>query len=93
MTKPSLAVLIATLTCVGALAAVANPASAGPRTHTYHRGWMTHPRLHVNRSYRRRLRYYRANACGYGDCACIRSYALATGSQVWWDRYQACSGR
>ena len=34
--------------------------------------------------------YY--NVCGYGDCACLRSRAVATGSQVWWDRYQACAG-
>jgi hypothetical protein len=34
--------------------------------------------------------YY--NVCGYGDCACLRSRAVASGSQVWWDRYQACAG-
>jgi hypothetical protein len=38
------------------------------------------------------VRYYRSNPCGYGDCACIHGYALATGAQVWWDRYQACTG-
>ena len=45
------------------------------------------------------IRLYRANpgtnyynVCGYGDCACLRSRAVATGSQVWWDRYQACAG-
>jgi hypothetical protein len=34
--------------------------------------------------------YY--NVCGYGDCACLRARAVASGSQVWWDRYQACAG-
>ena len=45
------------------------------------------------------IRLYRSNAgtnyynvCGYGDCACLRSRAVASGSQVWWDRYQACAG-
>jgi hypothetical protein len=36
-------------------------------------------------------RYYRT-ACAYGDCACLRGIALATRAQVWWDRYQACTG-
>ena len=36
------------------------------------------------------VRYYRT--CGYGDCPCLRSVAIATGSQVWWDRYDACTG-
>jgi hypothetical protein len=36
------------------------------------------------------IRYYRA--CGYGDCPCLRSIALATRSQAWWDRYDACTG-
>ena len=34
--------------------------------------------------------YY--NVCGYGDCVCLRSRAVATGSRVCWDRYQACAG-
>jgi hypothetical protein len=36
------------------------------------------------------VRYYRI--CGYGDCPCLHSIAIATGSQVWWDRYDACTG-
>ena len=36
-------------------------------------------------------RAYRA-ACGYGDCACLRSIAIRTGNPVWWDKYQACTG-
>lgn len=39
------------------------------------------------------IRYYNSsNPCTYGDCQCLRSIALRTGNQVWWDRYQACSG-
>jgi len=37
------------------------------------------------------IRYYNT-ACPYGDCECLRGVAVRTGSQVWWDRYQACSG-
>ena len=45
----------------------------------------------AKRGYRSPMRYYR-NRCAYGDCVCIRQIALATASQVWWDRYQACTG-
>ena len=39
------------------------------------------------------IRYYNSsNPCTYGDCQCLRGIALRTGNQVWWDRYQACSG-
>jgi hypothetical protein len=46
---------------------------------------------YAKRGYRSPMRYYR-NRCTYGDCICIRQIALATGSPVWWDRYQACTG-
>jgi hypothetical protein len=46
---------------------------------------------YAKRAYRGSIRQYR-NLCTYGDCLCIRRYALATGSPVWWDRYQACTG-
>lgn len=49
------------------------------------------PQLYTRRDYRAAPRGYRA-ACGYGDCVCLRNLAVSTGSQVWWDRYQACSG-
>jgi hypothetical protein len=93
MTKPSLAALVAAVACAGALAALADPASACSRARGCQRGWVVQPRLYARRYYRPHIRYYRANVCGYGDCGCIRSYALATGAQVWWDRYQACTGR
>ena len=49
------------------------------------------------RSYRGDTRYYNSprayrSACGYGDCACLRSIAIRTGNPVWWDKYQACTG-
>jgi hypothetical protein len=92
MTKTTLAIIIATITCAGAVAAVADTANARPWMHRCCRAWVSHPRLYAYRSYPRHIHYYR-NACGYGDCTCIRGYALATGAQVWWDRYQACTGR
>ncbi len=90
MTNTRLVAIVATLTCAAALAAVADSASA--RSWTHHRAWATEPRLYADRSYRGRIRYYNSR-CGYGDCPCIRGYAIATGAQVWWDRYQACTGR
>jgi hypothetical protein len=47
--------------------------------------------------YDRGVRYYNSprayrSACGYGDCGCLRAIAERTGSQIWWDKYQACSG-
>ncbi len=92
MTKTTLAAIIATVTCAGALTAMADNANAWGWAHRHHRGGVTHPRLYSDRSYSGRIRYYN-NRCGYGDCPCLRRYAEATGSQVWWDRYQACTGR
>jgi hypothetical protein len=81
--KPSLAV--AALAIISAFAATVAPAMADGR---WHRGGIASPRLYAKRA--GGIRYY--NACPYGDCACLRSRALASGSQVWWDRYQACTG-
>jgi hypothetical protein len=89
-----------TLTQVAAIvvgcvvAAQSAPADACGRWHACarERAPVQHYRYYRDRSYDSGVRYYRSNPCTYGDCACIRRYALSTGSQVWWDRYQACTG-
>jgi len=88
--------------CGGSLASAAiSPAEAGGWRH-----WDAYstPRAYNRRAYRSApraydggLRYYNSprayrSACSYGDCGCLRSMALRTGSQIWWDKYQACSG-
>ena len=80
---------IATVAFIAALAAYAAPAMAdGWR----HRDWSAHQRTYAKKLYRGGgIRYYR-NACTYGDCACLRNIAIATGNPVWWDKYQACTG-
>ena len=69
------------LAIVLALPAVSSAKADGVR-YSHHYG---------QRTYRGHIHYYK-NLCTYGDCLCIRRYALATASQVWWDRYQACTG-
>lgn len=55
--------------------------------HRHYPAWPASPRLYRSNP---GTNYY--NVCGYGDCVCLRSRAVATGSRVWWDRYQACAG-
>jgi hypothetical protein len=88
MTKSKVAAIVATVAFVAALAAATGSASARPWTR--HGVRVNQPRLYANRVYPGRIRYY--SVCGYGDCLCLRKRALATGSQVWWDRYDACTG-
>ena len=76
---------IAAIVSIFALAA--GPAKAW--THRSHQ-YPSYSALRFYSSPQRSVRYYRA--CGYGDCPCLRSIAVRTGSQVWWDRYQACAG-
>jgi hypothetical protein len=71
--------------CLATLTLAAGSASARADGYTSHR------HVHAMRSYSSRLRYY-SNQCGYGDCPCLRRRAIATGSQVSWDRYNACTG-
>jgi len=80
--------IVAIAASAAAIAMAAGSASARPWTH--HGARVNQPRLYANRVYPDRIRYY--SVCGYGDCACLRRRALATGSQVWWDRYDACTG-
>jgi hypothetical protein len=105
MTKLALAAIAAAIASTAALTIGADPAGAWGRDRCCSRGWHREyqgwdPQVEFNRRYwsgvrryRSGVRGYRANPCGYGDCACIRGYAVATGAQVWWDRYQACTGR
>lgn len=85
---------LAAIACMAALAGQASPANACARSYecARQRAPVRQPRYYRDESYRGSVRLYRANPCAYGDCACIRSYAVATGAQVWWDRYQACTG-
>ena len=55
-------------------------------------GYTSHRRFYAKPSHSGRIRYYNSQQCQYGDCPCIRRRAIATGSQVWWDRYDACTG-
>ena len=80
---------IATVALIAAFAASLAPAMADGARHR-DRYWQ--PRPHAKNLYRGGgVRYYR-NACSYGDCACLRNVAIATGNPVWWDKYQACTG-
>jgi hypothetical protein len=82
--------------CAAALApALVSPAKAGG----WHRYRDASPRYYRSapRNYDGGVRYYNSprayrSACGYGDCACLRSIAIRTGNPVWWDKYQACTG-
>jgi len=81
-----LAILAIASTASFAMLADASTARPCARTRLY-REWPATPRLYrANPG----TNYY--NVCGYGDCACLRSRAVATGSRVWWDRYDACRG-
>ena len=80
---------VATVAMFMALAAYLAPAMADG---SWHRDRYWQPRPHAKNLYRNGgVRYYR-NACTYGDCACLRNMAIATGNPVWWDKYQACTG-
>jgi hypothetical protein len=95
MTKLALAAIVAAMVSTATLTVGTDPASAWGRSYCCERGWAPAPRVRPYRPYRLYrgpARYYR-NPCGYGDCACIRGYAIATGAEVWWDRYQACTGQ
>jgi hypothetical protein len=78
---------------VAACAAVLAPVMVSPvMAGGWHRDGYASPRY-----YRGGVRYYNSprayrSACTYGDCACLRNIALATGSPVWWDKFQACTG-
>ena len=91
MRWPSAAVL-GVVVSAGAFALNAVPAEACSRWHGCERPRVEQPRYRYYKVPDAGVRYYRANPCGYGDCACIRAYAVRTKAQVWWDRYQACSG-
>ena len=73
---------------VSTSALVAGPSSAW--THRRHVGFPPFSALNFYSSPRHTVRYY--SGCGYGDCPCLRSIALATRSRLWWDRYSACTG-
>jgi hypothetical protein len=86
--KPSrLAATVAAIAAISTLALAAGPANAWA-----HRRSGSYPQFYAPRLYSspHPVRYYRV--CGYGHCACLRSIALRTGSRVWWDRYEACTG-
>jgi hypothetical protein len=72
--------------CIAMLTLAAG--SAGARAD----GYTSHRHFHAKRFYSGRIRYYNSQQCPYGDCPCIRRRAIATGSPVWWDRYDACTG-
>jgi hypothetical protein len=88
MKKSKVAATVATITAtVSTLALAAAPAKAWT-----HRRSAAYPQFYAPRYYSspHPVRYYRV--CGYGDCPCLRSVAIRTGSRVWWDRYDACTG-
>ncbi len=79
---------VVAIASTASLAMLVDASVARPCAHTrFYREWPASPRLYRSNP---GTNYY--NVCGYGDCACLRSRAVATGSQVWWDRYQACHG-
>ena len=83
-TKLAISIILAS---AASLALTADTASAW--THR-RKGYPSFNALRFYSSPQRPVRYYRA--CGYGDCPCLRSIALATRARVWWDRYEACTG-
>jgi len=82
MIKQATAALVAAIVCASALVTPADARRCCKRSDAQ-----------LYNSSNGGVRQYRASACGYGDCACLRGYAISTGAQVWWDRYQACTGR
>ena len=84
----TLARAIGAAVLVGSVLAHAAPALADGHRYRQYPDYYSSPRPY--KSNPGNIRYY--NVCGYGDCVCLRNRAVATGSQVWWDRYQACSG-
>jgi hypothetical protein len=89
MKKSILTATVAVIAASTAAQALAD-GSAHAWTHRRSFGFPPFSALRFYSSPRHPVRYYRA--CGYGDCPCLRSIALATRSQVWWDRYDACTG-
>jgi hypothetical protein len=82
---------LAVLAVLTALAGLTSAPAAADGWRHHYRGY-AQPR-HARRLYRGGgINYYNSAACSYGDCQCLRARALATGSPVWWDRYQACTG-
>ena len=85
---------------IAAFAAALAPVMVSPvMAGGWHRDGYASPRYYRSapRYYRGSVRYYNTPrayraACSYGDCACLRNIALATGNPVWWDKYQACAG-
>jgi len=100
--RRSLIVCVLALCAAGAaaLGAAATSPAAADGWHRWHGYSAPRHAYRVPRYYRPysgNLRYYNSpsayrSACSYGDCGCLRSMALRTGNQVWWDKYQACSG-
>jgi len=79
---------IAGIVSAATFVALSDDSMAGSRTrHRNYPAWPPTIRLYRSNP---GTNYY--NVCGYGDCACLRARAVASGSQVWWDRYQACAG-
>lgn len=91
MTKLGFVALVAALACTAALTVSTTPADARSGYYCCYRPWVNDPGYRRYKFFRSPPRQYRS-ACAYGDCACIRSYALRTKSPVWWDRYTACAG-
>jgi hypothetical protein len=90
MKNPILSAIIAIIVASMTVQAQADGNSAYAWTQRRPMGFPPFSALNFYSSPRHPVRYYRA--CGYGDCPCLRSIALATRSQVWWDRYSACTG-
>lgn len=91
MTKLGFAAVVAALACTASFTIWTTPADARSGPYCCYRPWLKDPGVRRYRFYRSPTRQYRS-PCGYGDCACLRGYALRTKSQVWWDRYNACTG-
>jgi hypothetical protein len=84
-------IMAASVLIVAAISSLALTAgSANAWTHRRHVGYPPFSALNFYSSPRDHIRYY--SGCGYGDCPCLRSIALATRSRLWWDRYSACTG-
>lgn len=91
MTKLALAAIVAALACTGNFMLGSTAAYARDGYYCCYRPWVRDPGYRRYKFYRSPPRGFRS-PCTYGDCACIRGYAVRTGAQGWWDRYQACTG-